>query len=65
MSPPSFDVVTPDEAVRRIRQWLADLPVDTVYFCRSIAGMPEDLAERHVELLASGVAPRLGAGVAS
>jgi len=51
--------------VRRIRLWLADLPVDTVYFCRSIAGMPEDLAERHVELLASRVAPRLLTGIAS
>jgi alkanesulfonate monooxygenase SsuD/methylene tetrahydromethanopterin reductase-like flavin-dependent oxidoreductase (luciferase family) len=61
MSPPSFDVVTPEEAVRRIRLWLGALPVDTAYFSRSIAGMPEDLAERHVELLATEVMPALAA----
>jgi alkanesulfonate monooxygenase SsuD/methylene tetrahydromethanopterin reductase-like flavin-dependent oxidoreductase (luciferase family) len=61
MTPPSFDVVTPEEAVARIRVWLADLPADTVYFCRSIAGMPEELARRHVELLARDVAPALRA----
>jgi alkanesulfonate monooxygenase SsuD/methylene tetrahydromethanopterin reductase-like flavin-dependent oxidoreductase (luciferase family) len=59
MSPPNFDVVTPDEAVRRIHLWLVGLPVDTVYFGQSIAGMPEDLAARHVELLATEVAPAL------
>jgi alkanesulfonate monooxygenase SsuD/methylene tetrahydromethanopterin reductase-like flavin-dependent oxidoreductase (luciferase family) len=62
MSPPSFDVVTPEEAVRRIRLWLAGLPVDTVYFSRSVAGMPDDLVDRHVELLATRVAPAIGSG---
>jgi alkanesulfonate monooxygenase SsuD/methylene tetrahydromethanopterin reductase-like flavin-dependent oxidoreductase (luciferase family) len=61
MSPPSFDVVTASEAVHRIRLWLAGVPVDTVYFARSIAAMPEDLAVRHVELLAAEVAPALRA----
>jgi alkanesulfonate monooxygenase SsuD/methylene tetrahydromethanopterin reductase-like flavin-dependent oxidoreductase (luciferase family) len=59
MSPPNFDVVTPDEAIRRIKDWLGDLPVDTVYFSRSIAGMPDDLVERHVDLLAREVRPAL------
>jgi alkanesulfonate monooxygenase SsuD/methylene tetrahydromethanopterin reductase-like flavin-dependent oxidoreductase (luciferase family) len=59
MSPPHFDVVTPEDAVRRIRLWLADLPVHTVYFSRSVSGMPDDLAQRHVELLATQVAPAL------
>lgn len=54
---PSFDVVTPAEAVRRMREWLADLPVMDVYFWDSIAGMPDDLVEEHVELLAREVAP--------
>jgi alkanesulfonate monooxygenase SsuD/methylene tetrahydromethanopterin reductase-like flavin-dependent oxidoreductase (luciferase family) len=54
---PSFDVVTPDEAVRRMRAWLADLPVLDVYFWDSIAGMPDDLVDEHVELLAREVAP--------
>jgi alkanesulfonate monooxygenase SsuD/methylene tetrahydromethanopterin reductase-like flavin-dependent oxidoreductase (luciferase family) len=59
MTQPNFDVVTPDEAIRRITTWLSDLPVDTVYFWASIAGMPDDLARRHVELLATQVAPAL------
>lgn len=54
---PSFDVVTPAEAVRRMRAWLADLPVMDVYFWDSIAGMPDDLVDEHVELLAREVAP--------
>jgi alkanesulfonate monooxygenase SsuD/methylene tetrahydromethanopterin reductase-like flavin-dependent oxidoreductase (luciferase family) len=59
MPPPRFDVVTPDEAVRRLQAWLGGLPVETVFFWESIAGMPDDLAERHVELLAREVAPRV------
>jgi alkanesulfonate monooxygenase SsuD/methylene tetrahydromethanopterin reductase-like flavin-dependent oxidoreductase (luciferase family) len=59
MAQPRFDVVTPAEAVRRIAAWLNDLPVETVYFWRSIAGMPDDLAEEHVRLLATEVGPAL------
>ena len=59
MTPPNFDVVTPAEAVRRVKLWLGNMPVDTVYFCRSVAAMPSDLAERHLELLATQVAPAL------
>ena len=57
MSAPNFDVVTPDEAIARLEQWLGDLPVHTVYFWYSIAGMPADLVDRHVELLATKVRP--------
>ena len=59
MIPPAFDVVTPDEAVGRIRTWLGEMPVRTVLFWSSIAGMPDDLVDRHVELLANDVAPEL------
>jgi alkanesulfonate monooxygenase SsuD/methylene tetrahydromethanopterin reductase-like flavin-dependent oxidoreductase (luciferase family) len=59
MNPPSFDVVAPTEAVERLRQWLAPLPVDHVYFWASVAGMPEDLVQRHVALLSSHVSPAL------
>ena len=59
MIPPAFDVVLPDEAVRRIASWLGDMPVRRVLFWHSIAGMPDDLADRHVELLATRVAPAL------
>jgi alkanesulfonate monooxygenase SsuD/methylene tetrahydromethanopterin reductase-like flavin-dependent oxidoreductase (luciferase family) len=58
---PHFDVVTPAQAVSRLRSWLTDLPVETVFFYDSIAGMPDDLVERHLELLATEVAPALRA----
>ncbi len=54
---PRFDVVTPEELVRRMRAWLVELPVSDVYFWDSIAGMPDDLVEEHVRLLATKVAP--------
>jgi alkanesulfonate monooxygenase SsuD/methylene tetrahydromethanopterin reductase-like flavin-dependent oxidoreductase (luciferase family) len=57
MNPPAFDVVTPDDAIARLRAWLAGLPVKHVYFWASIAGMPDDLITRHIELLATTVAP--------
>jgi alkanesulfonate monooxygenase SsuD/methylene tetrahydromethanopterin reductase-like flavin-dependent oxidoreductase (luciferase family) len=59
MNPPAFDVVTPAEAIDRLARWLAPLPVEHVYFWASIAGMPNDLVERHIELLATEVAPAL------
>jgi hypothetical protein len=49
---PRFDVVTGDQAVARVRAMLGDLPVEHIYFWASIAGMPDDLVERHIELLA-------------
>ncbi len=61
---PAFDVVTPEQAIARLLPWLSNLPVAHVYFWDSIAGMPDDLADRHVELLAQHVAPALaGVGV--
>jgi alkanesulfonate monooxygenase SsuD/methylene tetrahydromethanopterin reductase-like flavin-dependent oxidoreductase (luciferase family) len=59
MAYPRFDVVTPAEAVSRLRAWLGDLPTDTVFFYDSVAGMPDDLVARHLELLAGEVAPAL------
>jgi alkanesulfonate monooxygenase SsuD/methylene tetrahydromethanopterin reductase-like flavin-dependent oxidoreductase (luciferase family) len=57
MSPPRFDVVDPAECVRRLRAWLSDVPVAHAFLWESIAGMPDDLADRHLELLATAVAP--------
>jgi alkanesulfonate monooxygenase SsuD/methylene tetrahydromethanopterin reductase-like flavin-dependent oxidoreductase (luciferase family) len=54
---PLFDVVTPTEAIQRLRPWLAPLPVSDVYFWDSIAGMPTDIADRHVELLSTHLVP--------
>lgn len=59
MNPPAFDVVTPADAVDRLRRWLGPLPAEHVYFWASIAGMPADLSARHVELLATEVAPQV------
>ena len=56
---PKFDVVTPDELVRRLRVWLDGMPVKDIYFWDSIAGMPDDLVEEHVRLLANEVAPKV------
>jgi hypothetical protein len=59
MSQPRFDVTTAEDAIERLRAWLGELPVETVYFSHSIAGMPDDLLQRHVELLATVVAPAI------
>ena len=57
MTIPAIDVVTPDEAVSRMRTWLKDLPVVQTYFWDSIAGMDDDLVEEHIQLLATKVKP--------
>jgi hypothetical protein len=49
---PAFDIVTVDEAFARIYPWLSTMPVAHAQFWLSIAGMPDDLVDRHVELLA-------------
>jgi alkanesulfonate monooxygenase SsuD/methylene tetrahydromethanopterin reductase-like flavin-dependent oxidoreductase (luciferase family) len=56
---PTFAVVTPEQAIDRMRRWLGELPVADVFMWESIAGMPDDLADRHVELVSSVVAPAL------
>jgi alkanesulfonate monooxygenase SsuD/methylene tetrahydromethanopterin reductase-like flavin-dependent oxidoreductase (luciferase family) len=56
---PRFDVVTPERAIERTRALLAGLPISHVYFWASIAGMPDDLVERHIELLAGKLVPAL------
>ena len=48
-----------EDAIDRLTRWLAPLPVVDVYFWESIAGMPDDLADRHVELVATRLAPTL------
>jgi alkanesulfonate monooxygenase SsuD/methylene tetrahydromethanopterin reductase-like flavin-dependent oxidoreductase (luciferase family) len=51
--PPRLHVLSPDEAVPLLRAWLEPLPVAHVFLWDSIAGMPDDLADRHVELVAT------------
>jgi alkanesulfonate monooxygenase SsuD/methylene tetrahydromethanopterin reductase-like flavin-dependent oxidoreductase (luciferase family) len=55
---PFYDVVTPQEAERRLSAWLDGMPVSDVFFWDTIAQMPEEIAEEHIELLAS-IAPEL------
>jgi len=56
---PNVDVVTPDEAVRRLTENFQGMPVEHIFCWTSIAGMPDDLVNRHIELLSSEVAPRV------
>jgi alkanesulfonate monooxygenase SsuD/methylene tetrahydromethanopterin reductase-like flavin-dependent oxidoreductase (luciferase family) len=52
-------LVTPEQAVEEIQNRTKDLPV-TGFICHNrIVGMPDELSERHVELLASVVRPAL------
>ncbi len=56
---PGLRVLTPADAVDAIRVATADAPVEHAYLWASVAGMPDDLVERHVELLATQVRPHL------
>ncbi len=56
---PRCDVVTPDEAIARITAWLDGKPVEDIFLWASIAGMPDDIAARHCELVATKLAPAL------
>ncbi len=53
-------VLTPDDAVARIREITEDLPIEHLYLWASIGGMPEALVERQMELLTGQVQPALG-----
>lgn len=54
-----LSVLTPDEAVAEIEQRIDGMPAAHVYTWASIANMPDDLVDEHVELLFGDVAPRL------
>ena len=56
---PGLRVLTPTDAVNAIREATHGSPVEHVYLWASVAGMPEDLVERHVELTCTQVAPNL------
>jgi alkanesulfonate monooxygenase SsuD/methylene tetrahydromethanopterin reductase-like flavin-dependent oxidoreductase (luciferase family) len=61
---PGLTVLSPDDAVREIRLRTAGLPARHVYCWASVAGMPDDLVERHLELLFTRVRPALAAAPA-
>jgi alkanesulfonate monooxygenase SsuD/methylene tetrahydromethanopterin reductase-like flavin-dependent oxidoreductase (luciferase family) len=50
---PRLDVVTPREAIERIRPWAATRPLEYINFLGDIAGLPDDLLDRHLELVAT------------
>ena len=52
-------MLTPTDAVAHIKSRTDGLPVEHIYPWASIAGMPDDLVERHIELLFGQVAPAL------
>ena len=56
---PGLRVLTPTDAVAAIRDATEGAPVEHVYLWASVAGMPDDLVERHVELTCTQVAPNL------
>jgi alkanesulfonate monooxygenase SsuD/methylene tetrahydromethanopterin reductase-like flavin-dependent oxidoreductase (luciferase family) len=58
-TPPRFEVLTPEDAVQSLRRRTDGLPVEHVYIWASIAGMPDDLVARHVELVSGTLAPLL------
>lgn len=56
---PGLRVLTPTDAVNAICESTDGSPVEHVYLWASVAGMPDDLVERHVELTCTQVAPNL------
>ena len=55
--PPRFEVLTPEDAAEGLRTRLTGLPVAEVLLWASIAGMPDDLVERHIELMCTRLRP--------
>ncbi len=55
--PPRFQILTPEDAARFVREFLAGLPVGELFFWASFAGMPDDLVQRNIELICGKLAP--------
>lgn len=55
-------VLTPEQAARHIEDLARGLPVEHVILFASIAGMPDDLVVRHMELCAEVLPALLGSG---
>ena len=52
-----FMVLTPEQAADFLRGVVERVPLEETFFWTSIAGMPEDLEERHVELVCTALRP--------
>jgi len=53
---------TPEDAAARIRGLVAGAAAETVFLWASIAGMPEEMAARHVQTICTQLAPLLADG---
>ncbi len=51
---------TPEEVAKAIGEYAGDAPVQTVWLGASVAGLPEDLAVRHVQTICTRLRPLLG-----
>jgi alkanesulfonate monooxygenase SsuD/methylene tetrahydromethanopterin reductase-like flavin-dependent oxidoreductase (luciferase family) len=54
-----LEILTPEQAAVRIRERTAGLPVQHLIFWASIAGMPDDLVVRNIELVSQRLLPLL------
>ena len=52
---PPLQVLTPEDAIEHLRSRAEGMPMTEAYCWASIAGMPDDLAHRHAELLCTTV----------
>lgn len=60
----AFLLVTPDQAIEEIHQRTRGLPVSGLICHNRIPGMPDELSDRHVELMATVVKPAVqGLGI--
>jgi alkanesulfonate monooxygenase SsuD/methylene tetrahydromethanopterin reductase-like flavin-dependent oxidoreductase (luciferase family) len=50
---------TPEEVAVRVREYTGDAPVDTVWFCASVAGMPPEMVAEHVRTVCTRLRPLL------
>jgi len=50
---------TPEEVAKAILDYIGDAPVRTVWLGASVAGLPEDLAARHVQTICTRLRPLL------
>lgn len=57
-----FTFGTPEMVAERIRGYIADAPVETVFLWASIGGMPEEMTRRHVTTICRELAPLLRFG---
>ncbi|MFF7242566.1 LLM class flavin-dependent oxidoreductase [Embleya sp. NPDC008237] len=58
-APGHFLHATPEDAAREIRAYVADTPIETVWFFASLSGMGEEMVRTHVTTLCSRLAPLL------